>query len=77
LTKAAKSPNGHTYVTLATPSDAWTKELIITTNNVYGYSLPCGDMYGSSMSGLNSHMKKNTVDLGIGSGPLSIQGPML
>ncbi len=70
--QAAKHPQGHTVVTLVTPNDAWTKELIISATNVFGYQLKCGDHDGHPMSGLNKDMKFNSIDLG-DRGSLAIQ----
>jgi len=71
--QAAASPDGRTYIALVTPRDAWTKELIITTRTVFGYSLKTGDNFGRPMSGLNANMKMNIVDLGRSSGNINIQ----
>jgi len=71
--QAYQLENGHTKISLITPSDNWTKEFIITTNGVYGYSLKCGDHDGAPMAGLNSNNKYNTVDLGAVTSPIAIQ----
>ena len=71
--QATPSEDGHTYIAISTPGDAWTKELVITAQDVYGYSLKCGDRYGVEMTGLNSGMKRNVVDLGNATGEIAIQ----
>jgi len=62
-----------TKISLITPHDNWKKELVITANAVFGYSLACGDHDGHPMKGLNKENKQNTVDLGHGSSKIAIQ----
>jgi hypothetical protein len=73
ICQAYQTNDNRTKISLVTPQDAWTKRLTITTTGVFGYELNCGDKYGSHMSGLNSHNKQNTVDLGVNSAPIAIK----
>lgn len=73
ICQAAKHPSNHTCVCLITPQDAWTKTLVISATNVFGYKLRCGDHDGEPMDGFNEGMKYNRVDLGEDRSNLAIQ----
>lgn len=73
--QAVRLENNHTVIALVTPDYAWTKTLRITSFGVWGHDMRCGDQDGDGepMGGNNEGKKMNQIDLGEGSGPISIQ----